>query len=1222
MRKRMKLLPLILAFSMLLSLAAPAAAAEAEKRGAIVRFEDGADVDALCEELEKLPGISVRWKYEALFKGAAIEGGAAALKRVEDCGFAQSVALSRAWSQPAAVGDPAGTSNSLDVLRAEDIAYDGKGTVIAVIDSGVYLSHETFADYGLVTETITRDRVDKFIENGGTDGRYVSEKIPFAYDYHGNDRSVHTMDAHGTHVSALAVGYSVNGDGSVKFRGVAPAAQLLAMKVFPDNGSQGAMDTDILKAMEDAYLLGADIVNLSLGTEGDFMEDSAAGDLYREVIGKMRGAGIIVCCAAGNFGMALTGKTDGAELPTTDYTDYGTACMPAVYPGATAVASVNAESCEGGGGISVGEKMIAYTKASSDSGTEVLPDLDDLAGEELQYVVIGGLGREEDFAGLDLTGCVALVQRGETYFSEKTNNAAAAGAVACLIYNNEPGVILPAVEGTSIPCASISREDGAYMIEQAKNGRGTLTIKSNRVMVSTEIGGTMMEASSWGATSDLRLVPTMTAPGGTILSALAGTKNRYGYLSGTSMAAPNASGSFAVMMQALRERGVEDKKTRAELAEDLLASTAAILTSEEGVPLSPRRQGAGVIDLSAALAGGSVIRDPVLEAGESETGRFTLSFTISNLTQETKKYTIDTTVLTDAFTEADGVYYNVLQPLDITEYTAVTGGKTVTVSAGGSRPVSLTLQVSDELREALSEVYTNGFFVEGYVALTDETGESVHAAYMGYCGDWEAAPVIEPTDFRDLMNSDAAGTDITAQVNMWYNIAYIVGDDRSSERLMPGENPEMATGAEDARIAMSSRDSDAMAVTGQTFTVDLYTLRHAARVIMVVSNQRTGEIYKVTDNGHVTRSEIGDASGLAAPSLYLYWDGTDSTGAPLPGGTAVTVAFYAWTESDTVMQAAYRRSASSFERPDSYRWLLSGQYEDRREWTFPLVLDGVSPVISAVTVEEDGVALTVAEDEFLAYVIVQNGEGETLASETFDGTTRGESRVLTLPGGEWAEETIYIIAADYAGNTVGYALDLSASGEGEAQASRCAAALFTDVKKNGWYHEAVDFVCENGLMDSTDTLLFDPGHTAMRATVFEALYRLAGQPDMTGVEIPFVDAQEHEWYYDALCWAYENGVAEGYSQTTFAPLAPVSRQQLAVMLYRAAKLSGETADHDAQYLSAFADSSDVSDWAVEAMAWAVGEGIFTGDGEGNLNPRATATRAELAQILMNILEDN
>ena len=114
------------------------------------------------------------------------------------------------------------------------------------------------------------------------------------------------------------------------------------------------------------------------------------------------------------------------------------------------------------------------------------------------------------------------------------------------------------------------------------------------------------------------------------------------------------------------------------------------------------------------------------------------------------------------------------------------------------------------------------------------------------------------------------------------------------------------------------------------------------------------------------------------------------------------------------------------------------------------------------------------------------------------------------------------------------------SGEGEAQVSRCAAALFTDVKKNGWYHEAVDFVCENGLMDSTDTLLFDPGHTAMRATVFEALYRLAGQPDMTGVEIPFVDAQEHEWYYDALCWAYENGVAEGYSQTTFAPLAPVS----------------------------------------------------------------------------------
>lgn len=1221
MRKRTKLLPLILAFSMLLSLAAPAAAAEAEKSSAIVRFEDGTDVDALCAELEKLPGISVRWKYEALFKGAAIEGSAAALKRVEDCGFAQSVALSRTWAQPAAVGDPAGTSNSLDVLRAEDIAYDGKGTVIAVIDSGVYLSHETFANYGLVTETITRDCVDEFVENGGTDGRYVSEKIPFAYDYHGSDRSVHTMDPHGTHVSALAVGYAPNEDGSVKFRGVAPAAQLLAMKVFPDKASVGAKDTDILRAMEDAYLLGADVVNLSLGTEGDFMEGSEIGKTYQEVISKLRKAGIIVCCATGNAATAVTGKTEGTALPTADYTDYGTPCVPAAYPGATAIAAVNAATREGGGGIMVGEKVLSYQKAVSEDNVEVLPDLDDLSGKTMDYVVIGGLGAKEDFAGLDLTGCVALVQRGELLFSEKTNNAAAAGAVACLIYNNEAGTLLPAVSNTSIPCAVITREDGAYMIEQAESGRGTLTIEPNRVMISTGEILTMMAYSSWGATSDLRLVPALTAPGGEILSAVPGSRDKYGYMSGTSMATPNASGSFAAVLQALRERGVKNKTERSELAEDLLVSTAAILRGEDGTYLSPRQQGAGVIDLSAALRSTAVIRQPILELGESSSGIFYLTFTVQNLSEEARTFSVDVSVLTDAFVTDGMTVYSKLAPIDITDYVLVSGADAVTVGAKSERSVRLTLQIDRDIKKSLEEIYTNGFFTEGFVTLTDEAGQPIHATFMGYCGDWEAAPVIEQADFRDLMDRLAAGEDGAAPaINMWYNNAFLATQNGGiDQQVMLGENPWLAAKALDERIVMSTPDSDAMLGGGWIFAAELYTLRNAAHVIMIVSDRRTGAIYKVMDEQNVVRSDIGATIGQAMNSVHMAWDGTDGEGRALESGTGVNVAFYAWTESDRAMQDAYRRSECDPGREESYRWLTSAYYRNCLEWEFPLMLDGERPVISAAVVKGDGTAtLTVTDNEFLAYAAVQDGEGRELAREAFAAEQRGEEHTLAISGG--VPETVYVTLVDYAGNTMGYELTLTEEGDGEA--ALCRSALFSDVRKNAWYHEAVDFVCEKGLMEATDTLLFEPDRSAMRSTVIDALYRLAGEPKVDGVEVPFVDVKDHEWYYDALVWAYKNGIAGGYSEKTFAPLAPIPRQQLATMLYRAAKLNGEVTAHSTELLGGFADAADVSDWAAEAMAWAVGEGIFAGDGEGRLNPRVTTTRAELAQILMNILEDN
>lgn len=1221
---------LLLALCMMLSFAAPAFAAGAEeKRCAVVRFEDGADADALCDRLETLPGVSVRWTYEALFKGAAIEGTESALAAAAVCGGVEMMYLSRMWSQPYAVGDRAGSSNSLDVIRGEDLPYDGDGMVIAVIDGGLYVAHEAFRDYGIMdTPALSEEDIDAFVADGGTEGRYISQKIPFVYDYSGRDGSVQTPDNHGTHVSALAVGYSQWADGSVKFRGVAPAAQLLGMKVFPNETKLGADDADILKAMEDAYLLGADVVNLSLGTEGDFMEGSAIGDLYKTSIQTMREAGVVICCAAGNSGDALSNKFGETTLPTADYTDYGTSCVPAAYPGTIGVGAVNALTREGGGGIVVNNKVISYVKGVSENEEEVLPDLDNLVSHKLTYVIVGGLGTKEDFEGLDVAGCVAVVRRGEIYFAEKVNNAAQAGAIACVITNNEPGLVLPSVTGTTIPCVVVSQSAGDYLRKQAENGRGTMTVEPDNRLVSTGEPLSMLSASSWGTTMGLRLYPVLSAPGGAVFSAVSGQKDNYGYLSGTSMATPNASGSFAVLMQALNERGVTNRKERADLAEKLLINTAALVTDENGTPLSPRQQGAGVIDLSAALESRAVITDPILEIGDGLKNTIQLSFAVKNLSEEDLRFTVDTRVLTDRFGLLGDRAYNMLSPMDITQYMSISGSKTVTVKAGKEKPVQLTIRVDGALIETLEEAFSNGFFLEGYVTLTEEAGETVHAAFMGYRGNWSAAPVLEPVDFRNVMDAMAEG-DGTVEtladalgVNMWYNLVYLKGGTPGNEQqLMLGQNPYENTASNDKRFAISTADSDAHAMAGYGFDIKLYTLRHAAHVIMVVSNRKTGTIYYVDDTANLPRAVWDIQLGTPSASGWFYWDGTDSTGNPVAEGTRVDVEFFAWTESDLTMQRVYSGRKLDAAYPESYRWLIDGSYDSCREWYFPLTVDGTAPTVEVNRNDsENEIVLSVTEEQFLAYALVQDSTGNVLFEESFAGEDRNESYELhvTIPEGE-DEAVLYVTLADYASNTIGYRVELSEESGGT---TRCAMAFFADVGKNAWYHEAVDFVYETGLMDALDVRTFAPEWGAARAAVVEAIYRMVGEPDAAEVELPFADVQGGEYFADALRWAWREGIVTGYSEEFFAGVAPVSRQQLAVMLYRTARLEEDLGEFDESVLDRFADGAEVSGWAREAMVWAVSEGIFSGDPAGKLNPQESTSRAQLAQILMNILNDN
>ena len=178
--------------------------------------------------------------------------------------------------------------------------------------------------------------------------------------------------------------------------------------------------------------------------------------------------------------------------------------------------------------------------------------------------------------------------------------------------------------------------------------------------------------------------------------------------------------------------------------------------------------------------------------------------------------------------------------------------------------------------------------------------------------------------------------------------------------------------------------------------------------------------------------------------------------------------------------------------------------------------------------------------------------------------------------------------------------------------TECPSDAFTDLDKSQWYHEGVDFVLDNGLMKGMSDTIFAPNGQVTRAQLVTILYRLEGQPSVEGMENPFEDVAEDTWYTDAVIWAANAGVVNGTSETTFDPNAAITREQIAAILFRYAGAEAVEEDH----LKDFADADKISAYALDAMNWAVSEGLITGMGDGTVAPRATATRAQIATILM------
>ena len=173
---------------------------------------------------------------------------------------------------------------------------------------------------------------------------------------------------------------------------------------------------------------------------------------------------------------------------------------------------------------------------------------------------------------------------------------------------------------------------------------------------------------------------------------------------------------------------------------------------------------------------------------------------------------------------------------------------------------------------------------------------------------------------------------------------------------------------------------------------------------------------------------------------------------------------------------------------------------------------------------------------------------------------------------------------------------------------------FADLPVESWYREGVSYALDRGLMNGVGSREFDPDGNVTRAMFVTILYRAENAPSVEGKSNPFTDVQNGKWYTEAVIWASDRGIVKGTSETTYSPDAPITREQIATILFRYSKSSPSD-----KSLSSFPDAGTVSSYAQNGMCWAVAEGIINGK-DGKLAPKENATRCQIAAILMRYLE--
>ena len=1018
-----------------------------------------AQVQSLLQKQEKAAATMSRAIGEAVeperqyttllngFSATVTYGQYKALKEL-DC--VESVFLSPTFSL---LPDTANSTRMIGGGLANETGFTGEGMLIAILDTGVDMDHQIFSK-APANPALTQDDVkgllsqydfqaEGFVKGLSVSSVYKSTKFPFQFDYGDKDTdgAPGTKSSHGTHVASTAAGCTgINAD----VQGVAPDAQIANMNVFKSSG--GASYADILSALEDCMLLGVDVANLSLGSDAGYIDYENPDEFTESLLNVFKRAsesGMSLAVAAGNAYSAAYGDAFGNKALASN-PDYGLISEPSTYGESMSVAAVSNSKVKSPY-ITVGGRDFAYQDSGTISTDENAKIFRELAKKgELEYAVVPGYGTEDDYEGIDVSGKVALVQRGGgMYYEQKERSAYAHGAIAMLVYNNVPGMLYMSITDWKMPCAFISQEAGEYLKAQENK---VLTVGAADKLVASPTYG-MADFSSWGATTELTLKPEITAPGAGIYAAVPG--NAYESMDGTSMASPHAAGAMAIVQQALKARGMTDATQRKHMVDTLLMSTASIIYDSNGQPYSPRKQGAGLININDAvktegyLTVDGMIR-PKLELGDdpAEKGVYTMTFKVHNTGKDTLYYDIQPIVLTDGtatYTNSDNEAFLTSSETAVAlSHTFTTNCKDnrVAVPAGSEQEVTVTVTLTNAKEELKN--FENGAYVEGFVTLKQVAadGGKLEAAidlgipYLAFYGDWTKAPIIDSTDYWETLD----GTESKAQAYM--NTAFTTSAEGQIDTYLGDNNYANVPYFADHNAISPDNSNDMMdSLTG------IYTglLRNTKTLKYTITDQKTDEVYLEKTCDYVNKSiysydyyRIVPAGVNADYTGIDAWYGTAKNNSKLPNNTKATVTIEA-----------------------TLPYGDGGTKNLKNSWSFPITIDNEDPHASDLKVTEaEGryyLSLDVSDNQYVSAIVFYNLRNSDLlyGIQGFSETTPGLTSHVKEYDVTGMGETFGMIVHDYAGNSKTYTVKVPGNSD-DYGIVKPTNVLWTETFDNDW----------------------------------------------------------------------------------------------------------------------------------------------------------------------------
>ncbi|WML50610.1 S8 family serine peptidase [Neobacillus sp. PS3-34] len=768
----------------------------------------------------------------------------------------EKVSIVNEYERPVEKPQMISSKQMVEAIQTWNAGFTGKGMVIGIIDTGIDPSHKDMVLAADPAQKLTSAKISDLKTNLGLPGKYYTTKVPYGYNYADKNDTILDLgpDAsmHGMHVAGTA---GANGDESNNgIKGVAPDAQLLALKVFGNDPAMPSTFGDIyVKAIDDGIKLGADVMNMSLGSTAGFVSPDG---FEQSSIERAVNNGVLMSISAGNsdqFG-------SGGSNPLASNPDIGLVGSPGLTPGSISVASISNDKITLDKSIVTigGEALpIAFKRQSSPNPLDVFG-----TNKDLDVVSVGD-GSTAAFAGKDVKGKIVFAIRANAtpLYADIQKNAEAAGAAGVIIRGREVhgDYVSMALNSPVIPLVSIGISDGNMLQAKfdANGGVGKVNFTGTTMQVVNSNAGRMASSTSWGVTPSLELKPELTAPGDQIYSTL--NNDQYGVMSGTSMAAPHVSGGSALVLQRVQQlwpnlQGA-DKVKRAKI---LLMNTAKPVQDPDNnnILYSPRRQGAGLMQLNKAVTTPVYMvrkgtNDAKVELKEINSDVFDMTVTATNFSSQNVTYDVNTSVLSDGVASGR----NTLHAQKITKAIVVTDSPRVTLLAGQTKDITVRVDLS-QAKADLEAQMKNGYFVEGFITLTNVNNDTTQAPspdlsipYVGFKGDWNAAPVLDATKYD-------AGS--------YYNFSAMVDQDGN----FMGRNPFTGVYQKNAIAISPNGDgkNDALAPV-------LEFLRNSKMVEYSITDANGNMVRKLRTDSNQTKNYVAAKVPYSYQPYYTEWDG-------------------------------------------------------------------------------------------------------------------------------------------------------------------------------------------------------------------------------------------------------------------------------------------------------------------------------------------------------------